>query len=1085
MTKGRIALLSTIITLLLNPINGQTGEGCYGRLRPCPSGQVRLNAVISASGAFQGGCTCGCPPQLADPQSANYCGSPRKVNFDAATMQGNCACECPSDVSSICQGRQLWHESSCSCECPSWMPAISASDCTSNPAQVFLPELCECGCPIGSIGGPCTTTTTNGESSFIPGSKVLDDCSCDTSGVICAEPAHIPDTNGVCGCPAMGSAAPGGGFYPNCELPQIQDPITCDCVTTTTTAPPFGAPQIANCESVGGCECLPGTTGTCTINCDVGNDACKDGEIHCNNENADCIVNCIAGSACAGAAKIFGPTGTGSLIVNCIGAQACEGAVTMDASLSTKQLITDCQGSQSCKGSLSLIYGSLGGKLTCTGAPDSCQGMTANSFTLPADIQTTPMASFECVGQFCPNTAPANFNNVPANFPGTNPVSPIIPGTGTGTGPQPPVFTPPILPPNTGTIPQPPVIVPGPNPPIITPGTGTGTGPQPPIPPVNIPPVNIPAPPAPTQRPILILPPGVTPPLIPGMPPIPFIHSGDIGAGTGTGTGNNPPQPPIQIPPVNPVNPITPITPIIPSSPITPINPVTPPINPVSPGGSIPPPQPPMIPQPPPIAPINPSPPIYMPPINPRPAPGTGGSTGGTLIINTNQPIPIVRPDEEVICEGVGGECSCTGTRACTIKCETGDACKEKIITCPTNYDCTVVCSGDNTCQVATINGPIGKDLTVNCAGISACSDTRFAATETKNTAYTCSAKDSCKGATFINCGSGNCEVSCLGEAACDSARINVNSAMSFACSGAPHCPPQFTAPPVPIPTIPPTPPCNGYSCTCGNALQCFSNPDPREGCNCVCPDNILQQAFLSDPKTICGTQNGGQEFNPRTCGCDCPAAADRNCGLTQVFNQNKCQCECPGGNQCPGASIMNQETCNCECPSPRLSPQDCNALGRVLRNCQCACQEGCRGSGQIQDLRTCGCACPAGTPLPTECPSGILDELLCECAPEVQSPYCCHPRIDGMTMWNGRCFGRASETECNLEPMQRCQWKGPTVNGITNIDSDCLSNPPRWPREDITRGIPAGPICAFRLAQCRNDQQCCSGICLMDGTCL
>ena len=29
MTKGRIALLSTIITLLLNPIKGQTGEGCY------------------------------------------------------------------------------------------------------------------------------------------------------------------------------------------------------------------------------------------------------------------------------------------------------------------------------------------------------------------------------------------------------------------------------------------------------------------------------------------------------------------------------------------------------------------------------------------------------------------------------------------------------------------------------------------------------------------------------------------------------------------------------------------------------------------------------------------------------------------------------------------------------------------------------------------------------------------------------------------------------------------------------------------------------------------------------------------------
>lgn len=732
----------------------------------------------------------------------------------------------------------------------------------------------------------------------------------------------------------------------------------------------------------------------------------------------------------------------------------------MDATSATKQLIVDCQGSQSCKGSLKLSFAALGGKLTCAGAPDSCQGMGAGSFVFPAGLEATPMASFECAGSYCPAAAPANFNNVP---PGQRPPGGVVPVTPT-------VPAPPILPPIPPTNPQPPVIPGVPQPPVIVPGPNPP--PQPPI--VN------PQPAPPTPAPILILPPGVTPPLIPGMPPIPFIHSGDLPVGGGTNpsppnTGNEipPPVPPVTNPNPNPIPNPNPPPLIPPANPVPNPNPI-PPVNP--PGTGIP---PPVIPQPP-LPPPIPQPPIYMPPMNNNPpqAPGTGGSTGGTLIINTNQPIPIVRPDEEVICEGVGGECKCTGTRSCTIKCEGQDACKEKIISCPANHDCTIVCSGDASCISATINAPIGKDFTANCAGLSACADSTFTATESLNAAYTCSAKDSCKGSTSINCGSGNCEVACLGEASCDSAKINVNRAISFSCSGAAHCPAQFTAPPVTLPTKAPTPPCNGYSCTCGNALQCFSNPDPVEGCNCVCPDNILQQAMLSDPKLICGISSGAQEFNPSTCGCDCPASVNRNCPPTQIFNQNKCQCECPGGNECPGAAVMNVETCNCECPSPRLSPADCGALGRVLRNCQCACQQECAGPGQIQDLRTCGCACPAGTPLPSECPSGVVDELECKCAPKIQSPYCCHPRIDGMTMWNGRCFGRQGEAECMAEPMQRCQWKGPSVNGVENPNSDCLDDPPRWPRQ-------TGPICAFRLQRCTSKEQCCSGVCLMDGTCL
>ena len=147
------------------------------------------------------------------------------------------------------------------------------------------------------------------------------------------------------------------------------------------------------------------------MTCDGSNDACKDGELLCNTIGGDCIINCNAGSACAGAAKIFGPEGGGKLIVNCIGAGSCEGATTMDA-VSADQLIVDCQGGQSCKGSLSLIFGKLGGKLTCMGAPDSCQGMTAGSFTMPVDVELTPNAAFQCIGDFCPVAAPAPFKYV-------------------------------------------------------------------------------------------------------------------------------------------------------------------------------------------------------------------------------------------------------------------------------------------------------------------------------------------------------------------------------------------------------------------------------------------------------------------------------------------------------------------------------------------------------------------------------------------------------------------------------------------------------------------------------------------------
>eukprot|EP01084_Bolivina_argentea_P144732 253856_1 len=398
------------------------------------------------------------------------------------------------------------------------------------------------------------------------------------------------------------------------------------------------------------------------------------------------------------------------------------------------------------------------------------------------------------------------------------------------------------------------------------------------------------------------------------------------------------------------------------------------------------------------VAPINTAP-------NNNYQPGTGigmGPGGGNTIISPNAPIAVVLPPEIIICEGVGVRCECSGSRACTIKCE-AEQCKESTLICADGFDCNIICM-DIGCQISSVRGPINGNFNIDCLGEGSCINSAFEAAESLDVSYTCSGKDACKGATHINCGLGNCNVQCPGESACDSAAINNGNAIGFQCYGIDaHCPPIYSAPPVPVPTPAPTDKCSHLgACPC-NHIKCFAERDPNS-CRCECPFAILLAESRGDP-TICGVDATHQIYHSSSCSCDCPPNSQpvNGCLVGQQFNQNTCQCECPGGNECPGASIMNIQTCRCECPSHAPTASDCSAIGKVLRNCQCDCPILCEGSGQIQSPDTCACGCPYGTPTAAQCESGIVDHFACQCAPPLPSTFCCHTR-DNFKPWRGRC---------------------------------------------------------------------------------
>eukprot|EP01083_Nonionella_stella_P316296 1146132_1 len=131
MASHKALYISILSILLLDPLYAQTGQGCF--LKTClQPGQVRIDAIIDRSGNFAGGCNCGCNPALGNPQSSLYCAEPKVINYDPTTLLGDCSCSCPSFVPdpSTCSAPLVWR-----------------------------PELCQCACEQGNVGGPCIDNT--------------------------------------------------------------------------------------------------------------------------------------------------------------------------------------------------------------------------------------------------------------------------------------------------------------------------------------------------------------------------------------------------------------------------------------------------------------------------------------------------------------------------------------------------------------------------------------------------------------------------------------------------------------------------------------------------------------------------------------------------------------------------------------------------------------------------------------------------------------------------------------------------------------------------------------------------------------
>lgn len=172
-------------------------------------------------------------------------------------------------------------------------------------------------------------------------------------------------------------------------------------VNVPTMPPVVIKPAFALCMEPGDCSCPSGTIGTCTLTCG-GTAGCKDGLIECNNDGYPCVINCDAEQACTGSSSVDG--GHSEVTLNCQGETACE-SLQVNAE---NDLNVVCTGMQSCKNAM-LNYGEGVGRLSCTGAPDSCIGVAIN---LPYGFTNLPKVSFACFGPFCPQSAPSAFSNV-------------------------------------------------------------------------------------------------------------------------------------------------------------------------------------------------------------------------------------------------------------------------------------------------------------------------------------------------------------------------------------------------------------------------------------------------------------------------------------------------------------------------------------------------------------------------------------------------------------------------------------------------------------------------------------------------
>eukprot|EP01084_Bolivina_argentea_P036874 68168_1 len=330
--KSILLTLSFVSHLTLS----QTGEGCYNKNQACPqSGQVRINALYHpTTGAFIGGCNCGCDFQaIYNPSSSLYCPSPKEINYNPITQTGDCSCNCPSTAEaqypSDCQLPHMFNSQSCKCECPG--QALTFSHNQPCPLhQIYNYDTCQCECQgIGAPGFECL----NQYFEAIPWSTILSDCSCQC-------PPHAPSISDCqsigreynlceCQCPLISCQHPNqilnrescSCSCPECPLGEILiNEFSCECGKlninngNSNNGPVQNvqyccqpmiagfAPYFGRCWGItNSIECNSEQYGRCkwdVTQCFASKPDCKFRDFVCNNNNECCSTVCKADSLC-------------------------------------------------------------------------------------------------------------------------------------------------------------------------------------------------------------------------------------------------------------------------------------------------------------------------------------------------------------------------------------------------------------------------------------------------------------------------------------------------------------------------------------------------------------------------------------------------------------------------------------------------------------------------------------------------------------------------------------------------------------------------------------------------------------------
>eukprot|EP01083_Nonionella_stella_P192439 711348_1 len=323
--------ISILSVFLFDQINAQNGIGCVFK-DGCPPGQVRINAIVDATGGYLGGCNCGCNPLLGDPSSIHYCDEATHV----VNVNGDCSCNLKSTP-------------------PVNTPPVNTPPVNTPPVNVNV--------------GPPTYPP-------IP---------------IYTNPPQTPITVGNFPRPGLPnlSLPP----YGNTVNPVNPNAIIPPTPTVFVTPTPINV--ICDSQGPTPCACPIGHVGECHIQCEGQSlDACKDSLIECNNNGYPCYVTCMMQNSCSGSTSIMGPA-NGKLVVNCIGDKSCEGSVQFNAETGT-DFTANCDGMTSCKGAsfnlgkgvstvacngdpdacLSSFWNLLPGARTMTGAAFECVGQS-------------------------------------------------------------------------------------------------------------------------------------------------------------------------------------------------------------------------------------------------------------------------------------------------------------------------------------------------------------------------------------------------------------------------------------------------------------------------------------------------------------------------------------------------------------------------------------------------------------------------------------------------------------------------------------------------------------------------------------